>query len=478
MALELPDWLTDAFNLIGLPWPGIDEDQLRAWATSVRQFATDISDNSSQTNQTMRELADSSQSSVITAVAQQYESHHRLLTELHGPIDDFAAALDYAADAVVAQKWIVIGAATALAAEFTATQIGAIFTLGADEAALPEELISTQQIVKFALKELEAVVIGRLINWGAQVLSDHVNRSIMTLANDAWAVKMEADGLKIAYGNIRRTASKIRGHADDAEDLGNKAQTENTSRDLEDSSGGSGWSEVINALKQGLLDVAGDLFKSLPGTIARVLRDIAAALENLLSKIMGADRALTADTPKGAPITIPLAEETPRSEPTPSGTDGGKPSPEQDCGILDEKLKDAVKERYKEIVVDDGPAHQSSKKRGPVLTGAMDRLTGEIEFGQNGGGLPEPLHPSLAERINNRPAEALYPGGSGVHSEIHALNRLLWKRETAGRPTIIDDNFSFYSVRLRGIAKGDPIVRCDSCAHLTDGAEDLARPRK
>jgi hypothetical protein len=164
MALELPDWLTDAFNLTGLPWPGIDEDQLRAWATGVRNFATGITGNSSQTSQAMRQLADSSQSSVITAVADQYESHHRLLTELHGPMDDFAAALDDAADAVVAQKWVVIGAATALATEFTATQATAIFTLGADEAALPEEIISTRQIAKSALKDLEAAVTGRLIN--------------------------------------------------------------------------------------------------------------------------------------------------------------------------------------------------------------------------------------------------------------------------------------------------------------------------
>jgi hypothetical protein len=120
-------------------------------------------------------------------------------------------------------------------------------------------------VTALQFKDLEAVVIGRLINWGAQVLSDHVNRSIVTLANDAWPVKMEADGLKTAYGNIRRTASQVRGHADEAEDIGNKANADNTSRDLEDNSGGGGWSEVINALRQGLLDIAGQT-----GTFARL----------------------------------------------------------------------------------------------------------------------------------------------------------------------------------------------------------------
>ena len=40
VSLELPGWVADAFNSIGLPWPGIDEDQLRAWAQDLRQYAT------------------------------------------------------------------------------------------------------------------------------------------------------------------------------------------------------------------------------------------------------------------------------------------------------------------------------------------------------------------------------------------------------------------------------------------------------
>lgn len=289
MALELPDWLTAAFNLIGLPWPGIDEDQLRAWAASVRQFADDIGDSSSRVNQTMNELASSSKSSVIGAVAEQYEGHHRLLVELRGPMDDFAQGLDAAADAVVAQKWVVIGAAGALAAEFTGTQIGAIFTLGADEAALPAEIISTRAIVKLALQDLTGVLLGKLINVAAQDVSDHVSRFVGTLLSDALSVAMEAQSLTIAYGAVRDAARQIRGHAAETEEIGNRAHAENVGRDIEDHSGGGGWSEVINALRQGLLDIAGDLFRQLPATIARTLRDIAETLEKFAARLKVAD---------------------------------------------------------------------------------------------------------------------------------------------------------------------------------------------
>jgi hypothetical protein len=39
MPIQLPGWAADAFSLIGMPWPGIDEDQLRAWAADVRAYA-------------------------------------------------------------------------------------------------------------------------------------------------------------------------------------------------------------------------------------------------------------------------------------------------------------------------------------------------------------------------------------------------------------------------------------------------------
>jgi hypothetical protein len=181
MALELPEWLVMAFNLVGLPWPGIDEDQLRAWASSVRRFNDDIVSNSSKANQTMRELADSSQSSVISGVAEAWEHHHQLLVDRHGPIGDFAEALDVAAEAVVVQKEAVIAAAVILAGEFTATQVGAIFTLGADEAALPGEIAITREVVKEALERLASALLQVLIQDAVLIAVDHINQAIGNL---------------------------------------------------------------------------------------------------------------------------------------------------------------------------------------------------------------------------------------------------------------------------------------------------------
>lgn len=80
------------------------------------------------------------------------------------------------------------------------------------------------------------------------------------------------------------------------------------------------------------------------------------------------------------------------------------------------------------------------------------------------------LHPSPASRLDGHGDLNPYPGGSGTHGEIHALNDLLWKRDSAGLSTEIDDSFAFSSVRLRGSQQGQQISRCSVCSILTSGA--------
>jgi hypothetical protein len=140
MSIELPGWVADAFNLIGLPWPGIDEDQLRAWARDVRSYAAEISALSGKSQSAVAALSDSGDSSFGRTLIAQWERHHALISALHGPMDGFADALDVAADAVVAQKLVVIGAAAALAGEVIATQGEALVTFGLAEAEVPAEV--------------------------------------------------------------------------------------------------------------------------------------------------------------------------------------------------------------------------------------------------------------------------------------------------------------------------------------------------
>jgi RHS repeat-associated protein len=144
------------------------------------------------------------------------------------------------------------------------------------------------------------------------------------------------------------------------------------------------------------------------------------------------------------------------------------------CGDDDNPdLVNAVQTEYNNITDPDSPGYQSIRQRGPVLTGVQDNLTGEIRLSQNYGGMPDNLHPSLTARIGEFGGDDPYPGSSGWHGEIYGLNDLLWARDDVGLSTEIDDSFTFYSLRLRGSAQGEQILRCGSCATITNGAGEL-----
>jgi len=126
-------------------------------------------------------------------------------------------------------------------------------------------------------------------------------------------------------------------------------------------------------------------------------------------------------------------------------------------------IKSATAGRAAEVI-----ASQSIRQRGPVLTGAMDRQTGQIFFGQNSG-IPNPLHPALAARL----AQFEGPGAAGkgipgAHSEINAVNQGLFARPGASM-----NDFALYNVRLRGSAQGSPIPMCSNCSAILQGVEEI-----
>jgi hypothetical protein len=115
------------------------------------------------------------------------------------------------------------------------------------------------------------------------------------------------------------------------------------------------------------------------------------------------------------------------------------------------------------------PFYQSKSQRGPVLTGVLDTVTGQIFYAQNSQDLPEDLVPEMQSRLTEYLASLggqriPFKGEPGTHSEIHALNAALLVRP--GAPM---SDFLLYNVRLKGADKGQPILQCANCQPLTEG---------
>lgn len=318
MSLDLPGWVVDAFNLLGLPWPAIDEDELRGWANDLREFATDITQLSQLSHDAVHGLKDTNQSGAVKTLAEHWDDHHSQIMAMRGPIHEFAGALDIAAEAVLVQKGVVIAAAVALAAEVLATQGEALVTLGIAEGELPLEVELTKRAVKFALQELENKIVGYLINQAAKEVSSHVNTTVSKMLTGSTGVVFEALTLKADYQSLHRVAATARTHKSRVENASIRAHRRANARKIETHSAGGKW-HVVQVLEAALRSIAEDIFSKLPGTLHRALDETEKDLEKVKSKLKATDGKAADDAPKPSP------EETPT--PTAAGGPGGAVPP-------------------------------------------------------------------------------------------------------------------------------------------------------
>ncbi|MES4891777.1 hypothetical protein [Streptomyces sp. NPDC096012] len=316
MSLELPGWVVDAFNFLGLPWPAIDEDELRGWARDLREFATDLTQLSQLSHDAVHGLKDSNQSGMVKTLAEHWDHHHSQMMAMRGPMHAFAEALDMAAEAVVVQKEVVIGAAVALAIEVIATQGEALFTLGIAEGELPLEIALTKMTVKFALQELENKIIGYLINEAATEISHHANAAIAKMLKGSTNVVFEAVSLKADYKALQRVADTAKKHKNRVETASIRAHRRANARKIETHSAGGRW-HVVQVLEAALKSIAEDIFKRLPGTFHQVLDGTEKDLEKAATKLKATDGKVADDAPK------PTTEETP----SPTDNSGGSAIP-------------------------------------------------------------------------------------------------------------------------------------------------------
>ena len=307
MSLELPGWVGDAFNLTGLPWPGIDEDQLRAWASDLRAYSAEITALAGRSALAVAAVAAGDESAFARALASHWDHYHGAISGLRGPLEVFAGALDVAADAVVAQKIVVIGAVVALAGEVIATQGEALFTFGLAEAEVPAEVAATQLIVRAALQELEGQLLGVLISKAAAVVSDALGGAVGRVVAGGGQVAAEVVVLKADYSAMQTVTTALTGHRSRVEQVSRVSWRRATSRELETGGPGGGWREVARAVEQAVLQVLAAAFKDLGRAIATIVQDTANFLRNAITALRHTDTELAAKTAREAASTLTAA---------------------------------------------------------------------------------------------------------------------------------------------------------------------------
>jgi hypothetical protein len=300
VSLELPGWVADGFNLIGLPWPGIDEDQLREWAQDLRRYATEADALASRSKSAVAAIAAGDESSFTRTLAAQWSHYHDVISDARGPMEVFAGALDGAADAVVAQKVVVIGAAVALAGEVIATQGEALFTFGLAEAEVPAEVAAARLIVRGALQVLEGELIGALVGQAAAIAGDALGGAAGQLVSGGGQVVSETVVLKADFDALHTVASGLKVQSTQVEQVSRVSWRRATSRPLETGGPGGGWREVARAVEQAVLRVLTAAFKDLGHALYTAVEDTVQFLRQAVTDLQRTDTNLAAQAERAS----------------------------------------------------------------------------------------------------------------------------------------------------------------------------------
>jgi hypothetical protein len=184
----LPSELSWALNMIGIPWPNIDEDQLHQAASQLRQVTSELG-NQHQT------ASVSIQSSLVDNYSPALQGFQKVwgMLEQHLPtvievLNGLAEFLDVAGDFVTGMKDAIIAALVAFAAEIVADQALAVETLGASEAAIPEEIAATDGIVDEILDRVAQQISDQADQIIAKAVGDVAQKVVIDLVTQLSAM--------------------------------------------------------------------------------------------------------------------------------------------------------------------------------------------------------------------------------------------------------------------------------------------------
>jgi hypothetical protein len=179
---DLPLPVVNFLNVIGVPWPYIDEDVLVEFASLTRQFAQAVEATHDDATRAVAGLAEAHQSVSTVAMssgwARMSDEHVR---ELVDGCQALAAALDVAAGYIVAQKAEAVMVLIGMTEAFIADQAAAVATAGIAEAAVPLLILGAQRLVKSLVMDLQQHVVGEVIEAAAKPLLAKVEAAMSGL---------------------------------------------------------------------------------------------------------------------------------------------------------------------------------------------------------------------------------------------------------------------------------------------------------
>jgi hypothetical protein len=179
---DLPLPVVNLLNVIGVPWPYLDEDTLHAFASLTRDFATAVQTTHDEATQTVKNIAAAYRGSATDAMTSGWAKlSARHVDELLSACHVLADALDVAAGYVMAQKAEAIAILIDMAAAFIADQAAAVATFGIAEAAAPLIIVGAEKLVQSLAADLEQYILAQVVEAAAKPLLAKIEDAVSGL---------------------------------------------------------------------------------------------------------------------------------------------------------------------------------------------------------------------------------------------------------------------------------------------------------
>jgi hypothetical protein len=213
---DLPLPVVNFLNVIGVPWPYINEDTVSQLAALTRTFARAVQTTHDDATGAIAGIAAAHQSASTDAMTSGWaRMSARHVDELIVACHVLADALDVAAGYIVAQKAEAVAVLIGMAAAFIADQAAAVATAGLAEAAVPMIIEGAELLVKSLVMDLQQYVIGQVIEAAAKPLFAKVDAAASSLdwsQSGAGAVGA-GDGFSLDPGAVSGHVQTLRTHA-------------------------------------------------------------------------------------------------------------------------------------------------------------------------------------------------------------------------------------------------------------------------
>lgn len=222
---DLPLPVVNFLNVIGVPWPYIDEDVVAEFASLTRAFASAVEATHQDARRAVEGIAAAHQGASTEAMTSGWgamSSQH--VYQLVDAAHVLADALDAAALYIVGEKAVAVGVLIGMAAAFVADQAAAVASAGIAEAAVPVIIAGARALVKSLVMDLEQYLIAQVVEAAAKPLFARVEAAMAGLDWSGAGTSASSSGGQAGFvldsGAVSEHITVLRSHAATMRDHG------------------------------------------------------------------------------------------------------------------------------------------------------------------------------------------------------------------------------------------------------------------